>query len=47
MKLEIWDSFLNSWLDCSGLTLQQLRDEAEQCEVMYKVDGVIKSWKDR
>lgn len=46
MKLEIWDTFSNTWLDCSHLTENEVKAEAEKCEVMYKVNGKIKSWKD-
>jgi len=45
MKLEIYDKYLNAWLDCSHKTLEEVRTEAEQCEVMYKVNGNRKSWK--
>lgn len=46
MKLEIWDNLLG-WLDCSQLTEEAVRKEAERCEVMYKVDGSLRSWKEQ
>ena len=45
-KLEIFDVFLNCWLDCSDKTEDEVKKEAEQCEVMYRVNGQMKSWKD-
>lgn len=45
MKLEIWDTFLNAWLEVTDKTEEEVRAEAERCEVMYRVDGKIKSWK--
>jgi hypothetical protein len=44
-KLEIFDIHLNAWLDCSHKTVDEVRAEAEKCEVMYKVNGELKSWK--
>ena len=44
MKLQIYDNFLG-WLTVTGKSEEEVRKEAELCEVMYKVDGVLKSWK--
>jgi len=46
-KLEIFDTFTNSWLSVDNKTEAEVKAEAERCEVMYKVDGILKSWKDK
>jgi hypothetical protein len=46
-KYELYSTFGNCWLTVDVKTEAEVRQMAEDSEVMYKVNGVTKSWKNK